>query len=253
MGYLSQKKYESRKNIFLCVMMVIMLLLTCAAFVNPGFCVGFFNLFHLYCLSAGILIYALWEKSYKPAAFFAIILLINYTSLAATSNIFLSDKFDGRESVRLNFNPKWQFLTKSAELIPVEKISFTKSAKKQNAVAVMLLDRETPLTIISVDLKKTPKSSYPKMFKLLQDAIIKQDNPVIIFGDFGIPAWNKHFKKFLQSSGLSVKNRLMFTDKNFLKPSNFYILGFREMGLSDINVDNEKTILFDISFNPGQI
>ena len=229
MGYLSQKKNNLRKSIFLRTMMVIMFVLTIGAFVNPGFYVGSFNLFHLYCLSAFIFVYALWIKSYKSAIFFALILLINYTFLAATSNIFLSDRFDGRENIQLNFNSKWQFLTQSDELKAIEKISFTKSSEQHNTVAVMLLNRETPLTVISVDLKKAEKSSYPKMFKLLQDAIIKQDNPVIIFGDFGIPAWNQHFKKFLQSSGLSVKNRLMFTDKNFLTPSNFYILGFREM------------------------
>lgn len=254
MGYLSQKKHELRKNIFLYVMMVLMLILTVGTFANPGFHFGFFNLFHLYFLSVVIFIYVLWSKKYKQALFFGFILLINYTFLAATTNIFLSDKFNGSQNLALTFNTKEVF----AESFAREDISSAGSlvlAGKYMAPFVILKE-PSPITLVRVDFLKVPKREYGLIFNRLQEFILRQDNPVIIFGNFGIPSWNRIFKNFLQSSELTVKNRLLFTGNNFLKPADFYVLGFREMGISKINATGKSSgilVDMDISFNPARL
>ena len=55
---------------------------------------------------------------------------------------------------------------------------------------------------------------------------------------------------------LSVKNRLLFNPDikfDFFSIPGFYVLGFREMGLVDLDIvttDNAKTVKFLVSFNP---
>lgn len=254
MGYLSQKKHETRKNIFLWSMVVLLAVLTAVSIMNEGFHLGFFNLFHIYCLSLLIFIYALFTRKYKAACAFAVILLINYTSLAANTNIFLSEKFDGSKELSLTFNPEQKF-TESFALDDIKAAGNIILAQKYIA-SFIVVGNETPITLVRVNFHKAKKKDYALIFNHLHEFLLKQDNPVVIFGNFGIPAWNRHFKSFLQTSGLTVKNRLLFLDGNFLKPSDFYVLGFSEMGVSQISNEPGKAqnvVLVKISFNPAQI
>lgn len=254
MGYLSQKKHELRKNIFLHVMTVLMLILTAGAFANPGFHFGFFNLFHLYCLSIVIFVYALWMKKFKQALLFGLVLLVNYTLLASAANIFLSDRFRGTHDLSLTFNTQEVFTKSFAREDILSAGSLVLAGKY--IVPFVILKTPSPITLVRIDFLKAPKREYGLIFNHLQEFILRQDNPVIIFGDFGIPSWNRIFKNFLQSSELTVKNKLLFTGNNFLKPSDFYVLGFREMGISKIKAagkGNGIIVDMDISFNPARL
>lgn len=254
MGYLSQKKQQKRENIFLAVMMVIVAALTALSFTEQGIDCKYFNLFHLFCLVGILMLYSLWRKKFKSVLAFAILLIINYTSLAAYANIFLSDKFEGGQTLELSFNKK----QKLSDILDKENIKAagTIILAQHYKASYAVVDHNTPITLIQVDFSNANHSDYPLIFRHLNEFITQNDNPVIIFGEFGIPAWSKPFKNFIEISNLSVKNRLLFNPDikfDFFSIPGFYVLGFREMGLVDLDIvttDNAKTVKFLVSFNP---
>lgn len=255
MGYLSQKKLHKRENIVLMIMIAVVIVLTACFVMNPDCSCKYFNLFHLYCLTGLLSIYAIWRQKYKAAILFVIFFLISYISLAAYTNIFLSDDFDGTQSLELAFNPK-QKLIDSFDKTEIMNAGTIIVAKKYTAHYV-LVNKQTPLMIIEVDFSRANKADYPLIFKHLHEFILKNDNPVIIFGKFGIPAWSKPFKEFINISGLTVKNRLIF-DRGFniFATPDFYILGFRDMGIKDISAtcdNNNMLVRALIAFNPAKI
>ena len=256
MGYLSQKKHQIRENIFLYVMALLFAGLSIFSISCPGFKIVFFNLFHLYLFSFALMVYALIVKKYKPAIIFCLVFIISYTTLSSSVNLFISDKFQGVNNINLVYDSKKSLAEE-----------FSKGIVSSGAIILadkfispyVTIDKNSPVTIIRVNLNDAKYEQYPVIFKHLRQFIIKQDNPVIIYGEFGVPAWNKIFKKFLRSTGLSVKNKLIFTKSakyNIFTDPTFYVLGFHEMGISDITIstkDNYKVIQTGISFNPAHL
>ena len=88
-------------------------------------------------------------------------------------------------------------------------------------------------------MENTSLKLRKKILKKLKTFIIKQDTPVILYGDFGAPLWDRYLRKFIVQTRLSVKNRLLFTHGNpyniFSTPS-FYVLGFNDMGIDNIDM-----------------
>ena len=192
----------------------------------------------------------------RQAYMFAIVLILNYTILAISGNIFLSNSFDGNNVCNITFAPHHLF----SENFSKDKIISSGSlvVAKKYISPYVILNEGKPIAFIRVDFRGAKRREYPVIFEHLREFILKQDVPVVIFGEFGIPAWNSAFKKFLNKSELSVKNRLVFTESSpfniFTLPS-FYILGFKEMGIKEIKLfetDGEKVIKVTISFNLEQ-
>lgn len=254
MGYLSQKKHETRKNVFLYGVLVLTALLSVVSLWMPGFKIFFFNLFHLYILSFIMIGYSLLIGRYKTALIFVVMFLVDYTQLSSSVNLFSSDKYSGSKNVELVFASETDFSK-----------SFSES-KKSSGVLILAKDYLAPyvkasfdgslVTFIRVDFRGANGKQYRKIFKHLRQFVIKQDNPVIIFGEFGTPAWSRPFRRFLNKTGLGVKNKLIFTagaKYNILTTPSYYVLGFQEMGVSDISIeetDKSKLIKTRISFNP---
>ena len=250
MGYLSQKKHQKRENFFLWLLAVFVMTITAVSIFYPKFDAKY--LFYLYCLTGILFVYAGWVKKYKFALFFVTIFIINYTSIAAYANIFISDDFDGAQSLEITFDPDTPLSENFSKehIISSGKIILA----NQYTLPYITIDRNNPLTIIRVNLLNVNFSEYDVLFKHLNEFIIKEDNPVIVFGNFGIPAWSLPFKKFLDVSNLTVKNRLIFNDGvdfNFFSNLGFYVLGFKDMGISEISRENadNNSIKFIISFN----
>ena len=254
MGYLRQKKQQKRENIFLAAMMVMLAALTALSFTEHGIDCKYFNLFHLFCLASVLMIYSLWRKKFKSVLVFAFLLLISYTSLAAYANIFLSDKFEGQQILELSFNKK-QKLSDTLDKENIKAAGTIILAQHYKA-SYAVVEHNTPITLIQVDFSNASLSDYPLIFRHLNEFIAQNDNPVIIFGEFGIPAWSKSFKNFIETSNLSVKNRLLFNPDmafDIFSIPGFYVLGFKEMGIIDldvVNANNTKNIKFLVSFNP---
>lgn len=94
------------------------------------------------------------------------------------------------------------------------------------------------------------------VFDNLAKFILGQDEPVIIIGDFGVPAWSKTFKNFLAKTDLEIKNRIIMTDGNswfnpFIVPS-INVLGYRNLGLKNIDILSDHKgshpLRFDLNF-----
>ena len=103
MGYLSQKKQQNRKNIFFCVAVIVVIFFTALLHCFPSMETQFLNVFHLYCLSGVLLICALIAKKIKTSVLFTLIFLINYTTLSMSGNIFLPERFNGKNSLHMVF------------------------------------------------------------------------------------------------------------------------------------------------------
>ena len=192
--------------------MLVTAVLTILFLAYPHFKLSFFNIFHLYCLSFILLLWSLLAQKYKIGFAFAVIYIVNYIFLSAHCNIFLSDTFKGTNSLNLIFAPN-HLLTES---LPEEKIISSGSLIIANRFlgSYAVLNETRPLTIVRVDFSNAKRKSYKLIFKQLHEFIIKQDTPVIIFGDFGLPAWDPLFHRFLNRTDLNVKNRLLFTKSN---------------------------------------
>lgn len=80
-------------------------------------------------------------------------------------------------------------------------------------------------TFIAVNLNKLSKSAKKDALKKLSDFVSKQDNPVVVFGNFGMTAWNYNMSSFAAKNNLKVKNALFDNLRNILVPPYFYILG----------------------------
>ena len=251
MGYLSQKKHQIRENIFLYVMALLFAGLSIFSISCPGFKIVFFNLFHLYLFSFALMVYALIVKKYKPAIIFCLVFIISYATLSSSVNLFISDKFQGVNNINLVYDSKKSLAEE-----------FSKGIVSSGAIILadkfispyVTIDKNSPVTIIRVNLNDAKYEQYPVIFKHLRQFIIKQDNPVILFGDFGVPSWNRYLRKFIIQTRLIVKNNLLFTKNNsynFLSSPSFYILGFNDMGVENIEIKNtngQQTIDFDVSF-----
>ena len=254
MGYLSQKKRQTRENIFFWTTAVILALFTARNFADAKDYAGFFNLFHLYCLSGVLMFGALWRRKYRAVLFFGLLLLINFTVLSSSTNIFLSDDFNGKQALTFAFVPEGKPLLGSADANVISAGSVI--INHHYTAPYVVLNYTTPITLVMVDFRQAQDDEYPIIFGNLRDFMLTQDNPVIIFGEFGIPSWNKSFKQFMKISGLSVKNRLLFTKNspyNIFSTPSFYVLGFKEMGISDICIeekDGKKIVRINGSFNP---
>ena len=247
MGYLSQKKSQNRKSLFFKASSVVVLIWSFILIYNPNLTILKLNLFHLYLLSFILFLLSFIAHNYKTTfAFF-----VCYTNLSSSTNIFLSNNFSGRSSFGLFFSAADSTLNTTLEKTSSGTLILADDTKAHYTV----VQTPQPLTLISINLNKTSIKKIPLVFKNLHQFIVSQDNPVIVVGEFGIPAWQKTFKQFLNDSGLKVKNRFIFTSGskyNIFSTPTFYILGFREMGVSNITLTDSlnKTLSANISFNP---
>lgn len=250
MGYLSQKKHQFRENLLLNITSMILTFFTLFSLTNTNFDIIFPNLFQLYVLSFLMFIYSAIVKKYKVCLIFVMLFIINYTALSSSCNIFLSDFYDGNKKIELTFDNKPDITGKFNNA----KINKGALVFENNVIAPYIkIENENPMMIIKINLHDTTAKLRKKILKQLAHFITKQDNPVILFGNFGIPAWNRYLRRFMIQTRLTVKNKILFTDNSlskFLSLPDFYILGFNNMGIDNIKVsdDSDKNIKFDILF-----
>ena len=251
MGYLSQKKHQLRENLFLNVTSVILTFFTLFSLINTSFDIVFPNLFHLYILSFIMVVYSLIVNKYKISLIFIMLFIINYTALSSSGNIFLSDTYNGTKKIKLSFDNN---LHVSGDFYTSETNAGSLVLADNLIASYIKIKKDTPMTILKINMENTSLKQRKKILKKLKTFIIKQDTPVILYGDFGAPLWDRYLRKFIVQTRLSVKNRLLFTHGNpyniFSTPS-FYVLGFNDMGIDNIEIKNDgKTniVNFDILF-----
>lgn len=110
---------------------------------------------------------------------------------------------------------------------------------------------------INIDFSNLKTDEEKVVFDNLSEFVLKQDEPVIIIGDFGIPSWSKTFQNFLNKTELEVKNHIIMSDGSslfdiFTVPS-INVLAYRNVGLQNIKfLPRKKTsnhpLLFELNF-----
>lgn len=243
MGYLSQKKHKIRENISLHIASLFFAIIALILFFNPEFTLFKINLFHFYCLSIIFLIWAIIARKLLPSLIILVACIICYTQLSIAGNIFLSDNYNGDYTHDISY-------TNSLKVDDADskgELFFGKQEFAQYAI----IKGDSPLMIVRINLTPLPHSKYSVILKELHKFIVKQDLPVVLFGDFNMPSWDKYFRRFCEYSGLKVKNRLIFsnaTDSGFFAIPHFYILGFSHLGINKLHVGKD-TISASVNYD----
>ncbi len=251
MGYLSQKKSQIRKDVFFMSTSLVCASLTLLALLINNFGYSFFNLFHIYLISFLLIILALACGRFKIAFWFLVLFLINYIHLSSTANIFISSSLDGGKIVDLSYgkNIKLRDLTED-NIIKSGDIILSADNYAQYVTT------KDDITVVSFDFDNLTNDSFKTSLNNLHKFIVKQNNRIIVLGYFGKPIWNRDIAKFIEASGLKAKNKLLFTKNsrfNIFTYPTFYVLGFDNIGIKEIKIDENKNINLQISFNPFNI
>ncbi len=85
-----------------------------------------------------------------------------------------------------------------------------------------------PITYIAVDFSAYSLAKTNIMLKKISSFITKQDNPVVIFGNFNTVSWSYSLSAFIDENNLSVKNAFFDNIRNLIFPPHYYILGYNE-------------------------
>ena len=87
-------------------------------------------------------------------------------------------------------------------------------------------------TYIAVDFSGFSLQKIDSMLKKISLFITKQDNPVVIFGNFNTVSWSYILSSFIAENNLSVKNAFFDNIRNLFLPPHYYILGYNEGNFS---------------------
>lgn len=255
MGYFSQRKKLERENLFMvCSLWAIAVVFFITLLGSQGSgLVIFLNrwAFHFYLFNLFILGYTLWHRRMVYFLFALTFLVLNYVSVARTANLFFNrdvasvDYFNviykkGAQDYDKIVNLNHELVRRSGiiELSPGRKASFIVFEKNHRL-----------FTVISLDFGNLKNQEQETVFCNLAEFVQSRDDPVIVVGDFGIPAWADTFKRFLIKTDLKVKNKILLTDgRNAFKPLSvptINVLAYNNIGIRRLKFD-EKAKKFDI-------
>lgn len=137
-------------------------------------------------------------------------------------------------------------LDKSFILTDLSPLKAGKLRFNQNQVAsfVDVSKDGSSFIFINIDFSNITYGEQDVIFHNLADFVLGQDKPVIIIGNFGIPAWSKTFQDFLVKTELEVKNHIILSNsKNLANPfavPSINVLAYKNVGLKDIKFLNKS-------------
>lgn len=174
---------------------------------------------------------------------------INHKRLQA----YLPEGFGDYQLVHQSGESEKSFILTNKTPLRAGKI---KLSPKYSASFLVFEENGKNLIFVNVDFGKLKKSEEKNVFDNLAEFVLSQDEPLIIVGDFGIPAWSETFKNFLAKTDLEVKNRIIMTDGKswfdlFSIPS-INLLGYRNLGLKNVDIlsahKGSHPLRFDLNF-----
>lgn len=256
MGYLNQKKSQGRMRLILNTAVVVFGLLVFALlFGNDksdfSFTVNLWAL-HIY---VGLVIFtalALLFRRWIYATIFAVFLIFNYFIIGATVNIFNNVKIiDG-----FDFDLTYLKNTNDSEAMfngDVERFGLIKLSPKTKANYQITRQNNEDLMIIDVNFSKMKPENRHIVFDNLAEFVLKQNIPVILLGDFGIPAWSETFHNFLEKTELKVKNSIILCDGetryNIFNYPSINLLAYKNVGINQIKIHKKPdSIYYPFSF-----
>ncbi len=233
MGYFSKRKKQERENIFFKIMLIILGILTVLTVFSglAPFAERIKDyLFQIYLANLLVFFYALILRRFLYVLSFLVFLIINYAQLASYANVFTNTGVNAVNQVSLQYEPSLplKINSRNVEVLNTGHFNFE---EENHADFVTFEKNKAVITLINTDLQ----NPNPRHYEALADFIIHQDNPVVVIGRLGHPAWSREVRRFLQATNLQVKNRTVLISNEssfslFEKPV-FYVLGFDNTGI----------------------
>ncbi|MDR1693670.1 MAG: hypothetical protein LBR70_00555 [Lactobacillaceae bacterium] len=291
MGYLRQRKNERRTDIILKGILFVMFALIAASFYGGS--EGMFYYinalrFHYYLIIFVTLIYCLYRRFFMYSFFFVLLLVFSFVSIGYSSGVlFNMTKKDGREISLLYVNAvdssNYDDVLSRAKSLDTDFVAVNGQRKQEGSETVnMILGNADALregiirlsnnynsyfavfdidnkevVLVSVDFSGISMKEAKIVYANLAEFVNLQENPVIVFGDFGLSAWNKRLINFTNSTNLEVKNRIILTDGkyrfNIFDIPTINVLGYKNMGLEKVSFlpkghNAKHPILFKLVF-----
>lgn len=116
--------------------------------------------------------------------------------------------------------------------LPVKQSGQIRLDDNTSAPFVSVENNENLTTYIAVDFSAHSQSQINSMLKKISAFITRQDNPVIVFGNFNTVSWSYALSNFIAENNLSVKNAFFDNLRNLILPPHYYILGYTEGNFS---------------------
>lgn len=122
---------------------------------------------------------------------------------------------------------------------------------------MMILAGNQPLVFVNIDFRGLSHQEEAAIYHNLEEFVVSQDNPVVIIGDFGIPAWSRTFQKFLNKTSLEVKNHIILSNGsswfNPLGVPSLNVLAYKNFGVNKVRFLDKKgnskhPLLIELSF-----
>lgn len=244
MGYFSQRKKRQRENTFLTIALsaLVILLLTRALGSQNDFAFWIdSHLFQLYLFNIFIALFALLHKKIIGSIIALLILLLIYTNISSTANIFSNTKVEGGEEFTLTYKDASESPQSLAESLDKKAVHLgrIKLAPDYDADFATFDQKGKAFTVVRVDFSGLDLQLQPVLFENLAEFVASKDEPVIIFGNFGVPSWSHNFKNFLRQTSLEVKNRIILRDLehrfNAFGMPVINLIGYNNTGLKSID------------------
>ncbi len=265
MGYFSQKKKRRRENMFIAVSLIILgIIAVLNSFDSIGnlsfFIKNYF--FQLYLFNIFILFFALYCRKVLFAILSLVLLLFGYAYISSASNIFINTKVDAADKTfLLNYSEQQKqtaadILTKIPDM-QAESYGKVKLSPRYSASYMAYRSENSKLTLVRVDFSGMKISEQKGIFDNLAEFVSLRDEPLVIYGNFGTPAWSPYFKEFLHKTSLEIKNRIILSNLHgfftlFNAPV-INVVAYSNIGISEISGSSAtekqpETITFDIQY-----
>lgn len=259
MGYFSQRKKRERENLFMAVSLMLLSVIYVILLFDgqPG---GFIEAlrgaeFHLYLFGIFLLCFTLLRGKILYSVLAALLLLWGYASIAKTARVFFSDGSSSPRGFDVTYktgNQDYAALAKQEGLVKrhggIIRLSPSSSA------AFNSFDKAGRVfTVVNLDFSETKKKELPLAYENLAKFVVGQDEPVVIVGDFGIPAWSPLIEDFLIKTGLKIKNRVLLSEGSkifsFFNVPTINVLGFDNIAIREIDFSSEDgSYLFKLAY-----
>lgn len=235
MSYFSQKKKQQKENTFFKTALVVFVGLTLLIFFSnqDNTFLSIINglRFQLYILICFFMLLALINKRFFECGIFVVIACTNYFYISSNANLLKNVKIENANSFVYDYKEQ-------KPLMDYESAGMLVFSSKNIAPYYMLNFNKRKLRILQVDFSQEP--NLENALIELENFIIQQDESIIIVGDLGTYAWSNIMKKFLQRTGLRVKNRIIFSGLNPLEVPKINVLGFNNIGIKEILQKNNQ-------------
>ena len=244
MSYFGQKKKQKRINVFLAASLSLVAILLFLALLIPetAFSVWVDGCrFQIYLFTIVVMIYALFCRKTMFAVMALCLLLFNYTIISSSTNLFFNVLVKGEETMHLQYH---QGKTGFPDIVsaigaPTKRMGTVRLAPGREVIFVTFRTHRRRFTVFNADFNGLLPSEVATLYNNLAEFVLSQDEPLILVGDFGIPAWAPAFKTFLHRTSLEVKNRILPTDgKHIFNPfavPSINLLAYKNVGIKNIS------------------